>query len=329
MPKVSVIIPLYQSERYICETIRTVQAQTFTDFEIVVVDDGSSDRGPSLAKGMGEPRLRVVHQENRGLAGARNGGIAHAKGAYLAFLDADDHWSPEKLQRHVEQLDSDPTIGVSFSASALMDDDAKDIGLVQRPIGTTFDVISVFCRNPVGNGSAPVIRRTTFDDIAFHDEELGRLCWFDESFRQSEDIECWTRIAATTNWRFGYVDAPLTRYRVNAQGLSANVEAQLSTWRRFRCKVAIYAPAVEARAGNMAEAYQLRYLARRAIRSSQFSQGLKLVTAALKLEPRILLAEPMRTLSTLLAGVVGIALPQGTVDRMTSLAVSCAGAIRI
>ncbi len=329
MPKVSVIIPLYQSERYICDTIRTVQAQTFADFEIVVVDDGSSDRGPALAEGMGEPRLRVVHQENRGLAGARNGGIAHAKGEYLAFLDADDHWSPEKLQRHVEHLDSDPSIGVSFSASALMDDDAKDIGLVQRPIGTNFDVISVFCRNPVGNGSAPVIRRETLDDIAFHDEARGRLCWFDESFRQSEDIECWTRIAATTDWKFGYIDAPLTRYRVNRHGLSANVEAQLATWRRFRYKVAKYAPLLEAHAGNMAEAYQLRYLARRAIRSSQFDQGLRLVTTALKLEPKILLAEPMRTLSTLAAGVAGVALPQAAVERMTRVAMSCAGAIRI
>lgn len=329
MPKVSVIIPLYQSERYICETIRTVQAQTFTDFEIIVVDDGSSDRGPALAKGMGEPRLRVVHQENRGLAGARNGGIAHAQGEYFAFLDADDHWSPEKLQRHVDQLDSDPAIGVSFSASALMDDDAKDIGLVQRPIGTTFDVISVFCRNPVGNGSAPVIRRTTLEEIGFYDEGLGRRCWFDESFRQSEDIECWTRIAATTDWKFGYVDAPLTRYRVNHQGLSANVDAQLATWRRFRRKVALYAPTVEERAGNIAEAYQLRYLARRAIRSSKFRQGLELVMAALKLEPRIILAEPMRTLSTLAAGVLGVALPQRTMDKMTRAAVTCAGALRL
>ncbi|ARN82075.1 glycosyltransferase family 2 protein [Methylocystis bryophila] len=329
MPKVSVIIPLYQSERYICETLRSVQAQTFTDFEIVVVDDGSSDRGPALAKDFDEPRLRVVHQENRGLAGARNGGIAHAKGQYLAFLDADDHWTPSKLERHVEQLDSDAEIGVSFSASALMDDDAKDMGLVQKPIGSMFDVISVFSRNPVGNGSAPVIRRETLDAIAFFDGERDRLCWFDESFRQSEDIECWTRIAATTDWKFGYVDAPLTRYRVNRHGLSANVETQLATWRRFRGKVALYAPDVEACAGKSAEAYQLHSLARRAIRSSQFAQGLKLATTAVKLEPRMLLVEPVRTLCTLAAGVAGVLLPAATVDKMARVAICCAGAIRI
>jgi glycosyltransferase involved in cell wall biosynthesis len=329
MPKVSVIIPLYQSQQFICDTLRSVQAQTFTDFEIVVVDDGSTDRGPALAEEFGEPRLRVVHQENRGLAGARNGGIAHARGEYLAFLDADDHWEPTKLQRHVEHLDSDSAIGVSFSASAFMDDDARDMGLVQRPIGERFDVVTIFCRNPVGNGSAPVIRRGTLDAVAFFDKDRGRVCWFDESFRQSEDIECWTRIAATTGWKFGYVNAPLTRYRVNRHGLSANVEAQLETWRRFRKKVASYAPALEAKAGNLAEAYQLRYLARRAIRSSQFAQGLRLVVAALKLEPKILLAEPTRTLATLVAGVVGVALPQVAVDRATRAAMICAAAMRI
>nr|WP_232365922.1 glycosyltransferase family 2 protein [Methylocystis silviterrae] len=329
IPKVSVIIPLYQSERFICDTLRSVQAQTFTDFEIVVVNDGSSDGGPALAEEFGEPRLRVVHQENRGLAGARNGGIAHAKGEYLAFLDADDLWLPTKLQRHVEHLDSDPQIGVSFSASALMDDDAKDIGLVQKPIGSTFDAVSVFCRNPVGNGSAPVIRRETLDAIAFFDKERGRNCWFDESFRQSEDIECWTRIAATTDWKFGYVDAPLTRYRVNLQGLSANVEAQLATWRRFRRKVASYAPALEAGAGNLAEAYQLRYLARRAIRSSRYAQGLTLVWEALMLEPRILLVEPTRTLTTLTAGIVGVILPRALVERMARVAMSCAASMRV
>ncbi len=328
MPKVSVVIPLYQSENFICETIRSVQAQTFTDFEVVVVNDGSSDLGAALADGMQEPRLRIVHQENRGLAGARNSGIRNAKGEYIAFLDADDLWLPEKLQRHVEHLNSNSAIGVSFSASALMDNEAKDIGLVQKPLGSSFDAGTIFCRNPVGNGSAPVIRRETLDAIAFFDEALNRICWFDESFRQSEDIECWMRIAATTDWKFGYVDAALTRYRVNHEGLSANVVAQLAAWRRFRGKVAVYAPEVEASAGNLAEAYQLRYLARRSIRSSQFEQALKLVWDALKLEPRILTAEPTRTLTTLAAGLVGTALPRAVVNKMTREAMSYASGIR-
>jgi glycosyltransferase involved in cell wall biosynthesis len=285
--------------------------------------------GPALAEAAGEPRLRVIHQENRGLAGARNSGVREAKGEYVAFLDADDLWLPEKLQRHVDQLDSDPMIGVSFSASALMDDDAQDLGLVQKPLGRQFDIETIFCRNPVGNGSSPVIRREALGDVAFFDEERQRVCWFDESFRQSEDIECWTRIAATKRWTFAYVDAPLTRYRVNRHGLSANVEAQLNTWRRFRNKVAVYAPDVDARVGNMAEAYQLRYLARRAIRSSQYDQALALVTAALRLEPRILKAEPTRTITTLAAALAGAVLPTAIVDGMARASMTVAAGIRV
>jgi glycosyltransferase involved in cell wall biosynthesis len=322
MPKVSVVIPLYQTERFIAGAIRSVQAQSFSDFEILVVDDGSTDDGPAIAERMGEPRLRVVRQENRGLAGARNSGVREAKGDYVAFLDADDLWTPDKLARHVAQLDGDPEIGVSFSASALIDDDGLDIGLAQRPRDENFSLERIFCRNPVGNGSAPVIRRAVFDSIAFFDETLRRLCWFDETFRQSEDIECWTRIAAAGAWRFGYVDAPLTRYRVSREGLSANVEKQLATWRCFRAKVALYAPRLEARAGDLAEAYQLRYLARRSIRSSQFAQALRLILAGLKLSPRMLAEEPARTVSTLAAALLGVTLPASLFKTLTRLALT-------
>ena len=117
-----------------------------------------------------------------------------------------------------------------------------------------------------------MIRRETLDAIAFNDPTLGRTCWFDESFRQSEDIECWlTRIAATTPWQFRCVPRPLTDYRITGAGLSANIEKQLATWRRFRAKVADYAPALERHSGDRAEAYQLRYLARRAVRSRRIA----------------------------------------------------------
>lgn len=322
MPKVSVVIPLYQTEQFIAETLRSVLAQSFSDFEIVVIDDESSDAGPDIARAVGDPRLRVIRQENRGLAGARNSGLRNALGQYIAFLDADDLWLPQKLARHVALLDSDPSIGVTFSASVLMDDDGRDIGLVQKPRSTRFDVDHIFCRNPVGNGSAPVIRREVFDSIVFFDEELQRDCWFDESFRQSEDIECWTRIAATSEWKFAYVDEPLTRYRVAANGLSASVDKQLATWRRFRAKVAAYAPTLDRRSGDLAEAYQLRYLARRLVRSAEPGRALRMMISALALQPRILLEEPMRTTVTFCAAMAGCLLPGAVLERSMRLALN-------
>jgi hypothetical protein len=326
-PLVSVVIPLYQTERYIAETLASVLAQTFTDFEVIVVDDQSSDGGPALARSTGDARVRVVRQVNRGLAGARNTGIRNARGRYIALLDADDLWEADKLARHIEALDADPAIGVSFSASRLIDEDGHDIGMIQSPAGRAFDAASIFCRNPIGNGSAPVLRRAALDAIAYEDVQLGRTCWFDESFRQSEDIECWTRIAATTPWLFHYVDAPLTKYRVNASGLSAHVAPQLATWQRFRAKVAVYAPALDAVHGNRAEAYQLRYLARRAVRSGDAATASDMIIRALKLAPQIVTEEPVRTLSTVAAALIQRVMPKAVYDSAERLAASMVRAV--
>lgn len=309
MPRVSVVVPLYQTEAYIGAALASVRAQTCTDFEVIVVNDGSRDGGPEIARSTGDARVRVIDQENRGLAGARNTGIRHATADIVALLDADDLFHPEKLARHLAHLDAEPAIDVSFSASRLVDGAGRDLGLVQRPISTSFEAADFFCRNPVGNGSAPVLRRRALDRIAFTDAANGRLCWFDESFRQSEDIECWMRLVAAAGCRFGYIPEPLTLYRVNSGGLSANIEAQLATWRRFRDKVARYAPEVVATYGARAEAYQLRYLARRAVRSDDRRAGLNLVVEALRLHPHMALEEPSRTGTTLAAALLKRCLP--------------------
>jgi GT2 family glycosyltransferase len=104
MAEVSVIIPLYNKSRYIRRTLESVLAQTWQDFEVVVVDDGSTDDGPAIVQGCGDPRVRLVRQENRGPGAARNHGIQLSTAPYLAFLDADDEWLPHFLQRAVEML---------------------------------------------------------------------------------------------------------------------------------------------------------------------------------------------------------------------------------
>jgi glycosyltransferase involved in cell wall biosynthesis len=327
-PSVSVVIPLYNTERYIAESVGSVLAQTFTDFELIVIDDGSSDRGPEIARSFKDPRVRVITQDNRGLAGARNSGIRAARAPLVGLLDADDIWHPEKLSRHVAHLAANAEIGVSFSHSRLIDDAGAPLGLQQSPsVDRQCDIVELFCRNPVGNGSSPVIRRATLDAIAFNEPKLGRTCWFDESFRQSEDIECWVRIAATTPWRFGCVAAPLTDYRITGGGLSANVEKQLGTWRRFRDKVRAYAPALEAEHGRRAEAYQLRYLARRAVKSSDGTVAYRLIREALKLHPPMLREEPARTIVTLLAATGARLLPRALYAPMSRGAVGVLGRV--
>src|SRR5262249_16695009 len=100
---VSIIIPPYNSARYLCDAIDSVLAQTFTDFEVLVIDDGSTDETESLMSRYGPP-IRYIRQENRGVARARNRGIEESRGGYVAFLDADDTWFPHKLERQIEAL---------------------------------------------------------------------------------------------------------------------------------------------------------------------------------------------------------------------------------
>jgi glycosyltransferase involved in cell wall biosynthesis len=104
MVRVSVIIPLFNKAPYVQRALDSVTAQTFTDFELIVVDDGSTDEGPRIVEAYNDPRIRLVKQENAGPGAARNRGIADARGEFIAFLDADDEWFPDYLEQSTRLL---------------------------------------------------------------------------------------------------------------------------------------------------------------------------------------------------------------------------------
>jgi glycosyltransferase involved in cell wall biosynthesis len=114
--RVSAIVPLFDKERTVERSLSSITAQTFQDFEIIVIDDGSGDSGPALVRAFPDPRVRLICQANVGPGGARNRGIAEARGDYLAFLDADDEWMPDFLESAVRFLDADPALAaVTFA----------------------------------------------------------------------------------------------------------------------------------------------------------------------------------------------------------------------
>lgn len=302
-PLVSVIMPVYNTARYVESALNSVLAQTFEDFEILIIDDQGTDNSIQLCRRCSDPRIRIISQENRGLAGARNTGIRNARGRFLAFLDSDDSWEAEKLALHVAHLMTSPSVGVSYAASSMIDDDGEFLRIVQRPKLYKISAKDVFLRNPVGNGSAPVIRAEVFRDIEFYSDDKPYVQYFDETFRQSEDIECWTRIALSTGWKFEGLDAVLTRYRINEGGLSANVIRQFETWCRLKDKVNTIDPVFAKKCAAKAEGFQLRYLARRCIRMGDGAMALSLVQDALKTSPMIAVQEPLKTMTTVAAAV--------------------------
>ncbi|WP_282236229.1 glycosyltransferase family 2 protein [Salinicola endophyticus] len=299
LPIFSVIMPVYNVEAFVGEAIQSVLDQTFQDFELIIVDDGSLDHSMQVCRAFSDERIRIVTQRNRGLAGARNSGIAVARGRYIALLDSDDRWDPTKLALHFIHLNADESVDVSYSGSRLIDAQGRPLGVSQQPRLAGVEARHVLTRNPVGNGSAPVIRRRALDRVAFvHPQEPGRLCWFDESFRQSEDIELWLRMIAGYGCRFEGIEGLLTDYRIVIGGLSSNVIRQYESWERAISKAQDYAPSLLARHGARARAYQLRYLARRAVQLGDGSFAVALMRQALAASPWIALQEPFKTLET-------------------------------
>jgi len=202
MPRVSVIIPAFNASRFISQAIESVLNQAFTDQELIVVDDGSTDDTASLVMKYGG-KLRYIYQKNQGLSSARNAGIVKAEGEYIGFLDADDYWDREKLRHQVALLDSSPDIGVVYTALKVVDKDSREIeerGCLVR--GRIFS--SLLTENcVVGSCSSALIRRECF-------EKAGT---FDEMFSASEDWDLWLRIAPY--YLFDFVDLPLTFYRIH------------------------------------------------------------------------------------------------------------------
>lgn len=182
-PTASVIIPLYNTEKYIVEAVNSVLHQTYEDFEVVIIDDGSTDRSASLAKSFDDPRVRYIYQKNKGIAGARNTGIRNMRGQYAVFLDADDTLLPDKLRSQVAWLDEHPEISVVAGRCIITDAKGKYLVRNSSPEGM------IELRDILVSGPCPIhcymLRKSWVDRAGF----------FDESFVTCEDRDYECRLA--------------------------------------------------------------------------------------------------------------------------------------
>lgn len=298
---ISVIMPVYNVQDFIAEAIESVLNQQHQQFELLIIDDCGQDNSISLCHNFNDSRISIIHHsKNLGLSAARNTGIKHAKGNYLAFIDSDDCWHPDKLSKQLKHLQQNPHLGLSFCRSAFIDEHGQAINLFQMPQLDNISVEHLLCRNPVGNGSAAMLTKAALIDIAFTGDN-GKRQYFDESFRQSEDIECWLRLLATTRWQMAGIPEPLTYYRLNGQGLSSQLIAQFNAWEAMIYKAKIYAPDVINTYESHARAFQLRYLARQAVRLHDGANAIKFIHQALREQPLIISKEPARSIMTFCA----------------------------
>ena len=241
-PAVSIVVPVYNAERYVADTLESLLDQTCSDFEVIIVNDGSTDSSMKICRRFEDPRIRYVEQENRGLSEARNVGIERARGRYLGFIDADDTWQPEKVARHVKHMDSDPDLGLSYSFSSLMDEGGKQLGTLQMEgtVHTRFE--DQYVKNVIGNGSNAILRSEVFTGRDGDRASFPPVNLFDRDLRRAEDLEMWARIASTTQWKISCLPEALVNYRINTSGLSANTDLQRKYHLLALSKIAAYAP---------------------------------------------------------------------------------------
>ena len=192
---VTVAMPAYNAARTIGSAIRSALAQTRRDFELIVVDDGSTDdTAASVEPFLADERIRLVRQENRGLAGARNTAIQHARGEYVSLLDSDDLWLPEYLERVLEALEPRGDAAFAYADAWVLDDETRRI---QRRSAMAFQSPPTeLPRDPHALLLELLRRNFVYGSATIRRSVLAEIGPFDESLRASEDYELWLRAAA-------------------------------------------------------------------------------------------------------------------------------------
>ena len=201
---VSIVVPVYNGETNLQETLNSVYMQTYTNIELIVVDDGSTDKTLTILE-QNSAYLRLIHQDNKGAAAARNLGVKEAKGSWIAFLDADDLWEPKKLERQMAACSRYVWSYTDVVFLGGVNNGRRDSQFTRKYQGQILEKIA--CGNFIGT-SAVMVRRQAFIEAG----------GFDESLRSIQDWDLWVRLSAL--YEAGYLDEPLVHYRVHAKSSS-------------------------------------------------------------------------------------------------------------
>ncbi len=297
IPKVSVVVPAYNVRNYIGDALLSLEHQSLKEFEVLIIDDGSTDDTANVVQPYLErdSRFRLLQKPNGGLSSARNYGICHARAEYIALLDGDDIYHPDKLASHVARLDNFPKVGVVYSASRAIRDNGHStfVYLSGKPVKSN-QLLALLCKNFVGHGSNAVFRRCLVD-------EIGE---FDQGLCSSEDIDFWLRVAATQNWQF-YREKPiLCYYRVRPSGLSFNVAQMQHCNEKVIQKAYKKSPELLEPMLPTAYAYMYRYLARLCLQGGDTEKAHHFIDRAWNYDRSIFYSD-LRSFLTLLSVHLG------------------------
>jgi glycosyltransferase involved in cell wall biosynthesis len=207
-----VILPVYNGEQYLHEAIDSVLKQSFKDFELIIIDDGSVDRSPEIIAKFASEDFRIVsvQRDNRGLVYSLNEGVSLAKSQYIARMDADDICLPDRLKKQYDYLKLNPNCGVVGSRVLLIDNEGEVVGRCHRPLSNSEIRLYLAYGNPFAH---PAVM------FSLNSLEKGRLKYQSSDF-PSEDLGLWLRLSSSCT--LNNIAEPLLKYRINQYGVSSN-----------------------------------------------------------------------------------------------------------
>jgi glycosyltransferase involved in cell wall biosynthesis len=225
-PKISVIIPTYNRVHLIGKAIKSVLNQTYQDFEIIVVDDGSTDNTEEVVKSFTDIKIHYIcHKHNRGASAARNTGIKVSRGEYIAFLDSDDEWLPEKLDKQMKRFNNESSeVGVVYTGDYYIDEKDKKVKKVHIPRKEGYIYEELLAGNYIGTPSALLVKKECFTKAGLFDEDLPAC----------EDYDMWFRIAKY--YKFRYVNDLLVICLIHNNQMTGNSELMIEGIKRIQTK---------------------------------------------------------------------------------------------
>jgi glycosyltransferase involved in cell wall biosynthesis len=282
-PSVSVLLPVRDGARFLAEAVDSVLGQTLTDFELIVVDDGSTDGSAAILERVADPRVSVLREPPRGLVAALTTALAHARADYMARMDADDVSEPRRLERQLELLEMRPDVAMVATWVTVVDEEGRELRREVLPAEHEDLVRRLLLRNPFQHGSV-VLRRTALEAAGGYRSDYGA----------NEDYDLWRRVAH--EGRLACVPEALYRYRLHADAVTRTDPERLGQRERLRDELwrdyaasaygitatvaRVRAAEPEVRRGLVADQ---RALTREAARRGRFSLAAKALTASVML----------------------------------------------
>jgi glycosyltransferase involved in cell wall biosynthesis len=300
-PIVSVIIPSYNCAHLLPETIASVQAQTYTHWELLIINDGSTDETdrliPQYLEEYPDDRIQFISKPNGGVSNTRNFGAALAQGDIIAFLDADDRWLPRNLESHIEQFEQHPALGISFGRVEFITDSGEPTGKTTHCELNQIPTHHFLYTNPTVTTSNLVVRTALFKQLNGFDESINHSEDMDFLFRASQ---CEGSNHKSHQVQIAGIDRVLVQYRIQTTGLSSTLEKMEQGWYHLMDKARHTNPELVDRHYYPAQTAQLQYLARQTLRLDlPTRQGIDYIHRALRSHWPSILLKPRSLLMTI------------------------------